>query len=579
MTPLFVTAAHVETARVWRRRALFFAIVALCSWDGAAQGLQEPDRQKTVLAFYSTRRGTPSAVVLDSALERTLGTGLAGRLDFHVEYIDLARFTEPGYQLSLRDFLRAKYAQYKFDLVIATSDDDLDFATRYRDDLFPGVPLVFSSSPGSSPVPNATGVVSELNLRDTVRIATTIQPDVRRVVVVSGASAIDKSYETFARDQFKVFEGRLVFTYLSGLPLSELLRQVAQLPADSIIYYLAVFEDGNGDKFVGVDGLEKIAAVANVPIYTWHISGLDRGTVGGSLISMEVLARRLAELALRVLGGERADAIAITEFNPNVVEFDWRQLQRWQIDERRLPSGSVVRFRQPTTWERYKAYIITAVAVLGLQTMFIAGLLFQRARRRRVEAALRQNQQRYALATVAGAVGVWDWNLNTNGMYVDPQLKQLLGYRDDEIRNHLDDWRQRVHPDDREVVRTRAQACIDDGLDAYELEHRMLHKNGSLRWFVARGSIMKRADGTPYRIVGTDNGHHRAQARRTRDSRERSRPSSQQRGDSESCGAAHRGAGSGTHAHRTRPARRREPAAGRYLDRPQQSQAAHRAAD
>ncbi len=204
-----------------------------------------------------------------------------------------------------------------------------------------------------------------------------------------------------------------------------------------------------------------------------------------------------------MLGGERADAIAITEINPNVVEFDWRQLQRWQIDERRLPSGSVVRFRQPTTWERYKAYIITAVAVLGLQTMFIAGLLFQRARRRRVEAALRQNQQRYALATVAGAVGVWDWNLDTNGMYVDPQLKQLLGYRDDEIRN-LDDWRQRVHPDDREIVRTRAQACIDDGLDAYELEHRMLHKNGSLRWFVARGSIMKRADGTPYRIVGTE---------------------------------------------------------------------------
>jgi PAS domain-containing protein len=165
---------------------------------------------------------------------------------------------------------------------------------------------------------------------------------------------------------------------------------------------------------------------ANVPIYAWHIVGLGRGIVGGSLISMEVLARRLGELALRVLGGDRADAIAITEFDPNVVEFDWRQLQRWRIDESRLPSGSVVRFRQPTTWQRYKAYIITAVAVLGLQTMFIAGLLFHRARRRRVEAALRQKQQRYALATVAGAVGVWDWNLDTNGMYVDPQLKQLL---------------------------------------------------------------------------------------------------------------------------------------------------------
>ena len=78
MTPLFVTAATLGTARVWRRLALFLAIVALCSWDGAAQGLQEADRQKTVLAFYSTRRGTPAAVVLDGALERTLRTDTSG---------------------------------------------------------------------------------------------------------------------------------------------------------------------------------------------------------------------------------------------------------------------------------------------------------------------------------------------------------------------------------------------------------------------------------------------------------------------------------------------------------------------
>jgi len=125
---------------------------------GAAEGLQEPNRQKTVLALYTTRRGTPSAVLLDSALERTLGTGLGGRLDFHVEYIDLARFPEPEYQLALRDFLRAKYARYKFDLIIATSSEGLDFAARYRDDLFPGVPLVFSSGGAlaRAPTPRAS---------------------------------------------------------------------------------------------------------------------------------------------------------------------------------------------------------------------------------------------------------------------------------------------------------------------------------------------------------------------------------------------------------------------------------------
>ena len=73
--------------------------------------------------------------------------------------------------------------------------------------------------------------------------------------------------------------------------------------------------------------------------------------------------------------------------------------------------------------------------------------------RRRAEEALRQEQQRYQLATAAGGVGVWDLDLETGQMYIDPQLKAILGYEDHEIRNHLDDWMRRVHPDDLERMK------------------------------------------------------------------------------------------------------------------------------
>ena len=65
---------------------------------------------------------------------------------------------------------------------------------------------------------------------------------------------------------------------------------------------------------------------------------------------------------------------------------------------------------------------------------------------KRADAALRESQQRYALATAAGSVGVWDWNVETDDIFVDPALKTLLGYEDCEIRNHLDDWGRRIHP-------------------------------------------------------------------------------------------------------------------------------------
>src|SRR5262249_49183097 len=68
--------------------------------------------------------------------------------------------------------------------------------------------------------------------------------------------------------------------------------------------------------------------------------------------------------------------------------------------------------------------------------------------RRRSETDLRESQQRYGLATAAAGVGVWDWNLETNMVYVDPALKAMLGVDGDEIGEHLDDWRPLVPPED-----------------------------------------------------------------------------------------------------------------------------------
>ena len=75
--------------------------------------------------------------------------GLAGRLDYYSEYVDLARFGGDDYQSALRDFLRQKYKRTDFDLIIATTDDLRNFLARYRDELFPRTPVVFSSSDGT----------------------------------------------------------------------------------------------------------------------------------------------------------------------------------------------------------------------------------------------------------------------------------------------------------------------------------------------------------------------------------------------------------------------------------------------
>ena len=123
--------------------------------------------------------------------------------------------------------------------------------------------------------------------------------------------------------------------------------------------------------------------------------------------------------------------------------------------------------------------------------------------RAKIAAALRTSEERYARATAAARAGVWEWNLETDTVYVDPRLKALLGFDEHEIGNRIDDLMRRIHPDDRPLVITRAQAHVSGEAPTFEIEHRMLHKDGSVRWFLGRGSVV-RQDGSAMRVIGTE---------------------------------------------------------------------------
>jgi signal transduction histidine kinase len=97
-------------------------------------------------------------------------------------------------------------------------------------------------------------------------------------------------------------------------------------------------------------------------------------------------------LALRVLRGEAADAIPVSAVHLNTDEIDWRQLKRWGLSEARIPAGTIVNFREPSVWDRYKLYIIAALSILVAQSILIGGLLVQRARRRVAERQVRLGQ-------------------------------------------------------------------------------------------------------------------------------------------------------------------------------------------
>ena len=115
-----------------------------------------------------------------------------------------------------------------------------------------------------------------------------------------------------------------------------------------------------------------------------------------------------------------------------------------------------------------------------------------------------QDEDRYARATNAGRMGIWDWDRLTGKIYIDPELKAMLGYEAQQIEDNLDGWLKLVHPDDRNQILTAAEAYAEGKREDFEIVHRKLRQDGSTRWFLMRGSLVSDSRGDAVRLVGTD---------------------------------------------------------------------------
>jgi signal transduction histidine kinase len=375
--------------------AALLAVLIVLEPFALAAAVYAQTEQNRVLVLYSTRRDGQFAIVGERELPRILDAGLSKDLDYYSEFMDLARSPQPGYRAAFREFLRQKYQGVRFDLVIAMQDSAFGVVNDHGDALFPDTPVVFlTTSPESRHRPNSTGLILERNFAATVTLIRQLQPDVQQVFIITGAAAVDKEYENAVRRQLQPLSGSgLIFNYLSGLATEDLELRLSRLPERSAAYYVIVSSDPAGARPHPLNYVDRIAAVANAPTYSWVDSTMDHGVVGGSLYSQRTAIERVGELALRVLGGEPADSIPPVAVNLNSHQVDWRQLQRWRIDEGRVPAGTLIRFREPGLWYQYRRYILAAVALFAIQTALVAVLLIQRTRQRRAEAQLRESQQ------------------------------------------------------------------------------------------------------------------------------------------------------------------------------------------
>ena len=332
------------------------------------------------------------------------------RLQLYTEFFDFVRFPQAEHKMLMRQFLQEKYAATRIDVLISTSADGLDFVLQDRNALFPNVPYIFAfvstyELPARHLPNDVIGILERYDFAKTLEMAQRLQPQARRVVVVSGAASYDKMLAGLAGRELQVNGRGLEINYLSGLPLGRLLEEVAHLPKDTIVLYLTVFRDGAGESFKQPDVVQKVAAASGAPVYSVFGSYFGRGIVGGHIVSFEAAGDQAAAVALRLLSGERPEQVGTALGPEGSYLADVRQLQRWNLDESRLPAGTVVRFREPSVWATYHWHITAAALVIIVQSLLIAALILQRRRRRMAEVEVQHQRTELAQASRLATLG------------------------------------------------------------------------------------------------------------------------------------------------------------------------------
>ena len=403
-------------------------------------------------------------------------------IEVHTEYMDTKRIQDNRHFQNLFELYQHKFEKYKFDVVIASDDNALKFLLKYRDKLFPDIPVVFCGVNNFKELmllghQSITGVAEDIDIKSTIDIALKLHPKTRKVYVIGDRSKSGKSNTEKVKKIIPDYQESIHFTFWDDFEAGELKEKLKNLPHDSIVLFFNFFRDRSGKYFSLKEQMLLVAEHSRVPVYTCWAYRIQYGIMGGMAVNGFYHGKTAAEMALKILKGEKADNIPVMKKSPNKYMFDYKQLKRFKVLFSQLPEESIVLNRPSPFYSVYKGIIWITFIVL---ICFVISILFFIAniqKRRLVEKKLKKSEAKYL-----------DLYNNAPDMFVSVDAKTAeiiecnqtlacnLGYQKRDIvgRSVFDVY----HPDCLENVKKNFKSFAETGRIDYK-ELQLKRKDGS----------------------------------------------------------------------------------------------------
>ncbi len=532
-------------------RLLLIGLILLLAAPGNFPAGEAAPPSPTVLIINSYNRGLPWTDEQTDGIISVLRNSGADPV-FFVEYLDWKNNpTRENLRLTY-ELLKGKYAQKKIDIVMTTDDMALIFALQHRRELFSGAPVVYSGVLTSAAEtitfdePNVTGVYEVPDAAGTIKLAAALNPGLQSLYLLFDNTESGIASWMPVEVAAQSIKPGLAVVSLNNLSRDQIAAKLQTLPDDAAVLVSTYSSDADGNVMELERYVKFFAENSRVPVYILYDFETGYGAVGGSVLSGRRQGQEAAQLALRILAGERVADIAPVDPRDNNIVVDYRQLAKYRLSPEKVPEGAVFANKPYSFYEQHRQVIGTAATVIFVLAVYIV-ILMNSIRRRRVaesnlrksneelgslyeeilasqeelqaqyesletaKQALQKSEERYKLSFAGANDGLWDWDFLTDEVYLSERCAELLGLNRHKVKGLEVFLGKAVPARERRQLLAALRSHLEGKTPHFAFEYRINTPDGE-KWILSRGKALLDETGRPVRMAGsiTDVSERRA---------------------------------------------------------------------
>lgn len=378
-------------------RFIPFVIFLTLSCPAASIAVEHSQYQVLLINSYS--QGMTWVEDIQRAVDETLvieGDDIA----LQIENMDSKRYHTSAYFESLARHYAEKYRDTQFDLILATDNNAYDFLLQRKDELFPGVPMVFSgvndfNDTQISDVAKITGVAEQFDAGGTIEFALKTFPKTRQIYIINDYLKTGRAWVRELERQLSEIDPTVELIYSENLSLAEQKKRIAGLPETALVLLGVYYSDRDGYQSTYEKIGAELVAESQVPVFCLLEFNVGQHVIGGNVISGYYQGQMMAALGKKILQGEPVESLAVVSQGANQFIFDFNALTKWGIGLSELPEEAIVINEPWTFYNAYRSQIWLAVVFVLLLLAIILTLYFSIRKRIKIESELRDSKQRF----------------------------------------------------------------------------------------------------------------------------------------------------------------------------------------